>query len=106
MHWRDHPGQSGVVGLNEDDRIVRFLEKPRPEEAAPSWVSAGIFILEPRILDFIPEAGVSDFGHDVFPSMLTAGKRLYGYRLSRDEGFAWVDTPEDYEHARTVGLRP
>jgi NDP-sugar pyrophosphorylase family protein len=106
VHWRDHPVQSGVVELNEEDRIVRFMEKPRSEEAVPTWVSAGIFVLERRVLDFIPDGGVSDFGHDVFPSMLTAGERLYGYRLSRDERFAWVDTPEDYEQARTVGLRP
>jgi hypothetical protein len=36
--------------------------------------------------------------------MLTAGERLYGYRLSDDEGFWWADTPQDYEHARAVSL--
>jgi NDP-sugar pyrophosphorylase family protein len=104
VHRRDDPVQSGIVGLNENDRVVRFLEKPRPEEVFSSWVSAGIFVLERRVLDFIPEEGVSDFGRDVFPSMLTAGESLYGYRLSHDEGFWWADTPEDYEHARAASL--
>ena len=106
VHWRDDPAQSGIVGLDEDDRVVRFLEKPRPEDVFSHWVSAGIFVLEPRVLDFIPEEGISDFGRDVFPSMLAAGERLYGHRLSRDEGFWWVDTPGDYEHARSVSRDP
>jgi NDP-sugar pyrophosphorylase family protein len=102
VHRRDDPVQSGIVGLNEDDRVVRFVEKPRPEEVFSPWVSAGIFVLERRVLDVIPEEGVSDFGRDVFPSMLIAGERLYGYRLSHDEGFWWADTPQDYEHVRAV----
>ena len=36
--------------------------------------------------------------------MLTAGERLYGYRLSDDEGFWWADTPQYYEYARAVSL--
>jgi len=99
LHWRDDPAQSGIVGLDEDDRVVRFLEKPRPEEVFSRWVSAGIFVLERRVLDFIPEEGVSDFGRDVFPSMLAAAERLYGYRLSGDEGLWWVDTSQDYQRA-------
>ena len=80
---------------------MRFLEKPRPEDVFSHWVSAGIFVLERGVLDFIPEEGVSDFGRDVVPSMLAAGERLYGYRLSGDEGFWWVDTLQDYERLRS-----
>jgi len=102
VHRRADVLQSGIVGLDEDDRIVRFLEKPRPEEVFSPWVSTGIFVLERDVLDFIPADGVSDFGRDVFPSMLSAGERLYGYRLSRDEGFWWADTPPDYDRTRAL----
>ncbi len=103
LHWRDDPAQSGIVGLDGGDRVVRFLEKPRPEEVFSHWVSAGIFVLERGVLDFIPEESTSDFGRDVFPSMLTAGERLYGYRLSREEGVWWVDTSQDYERLSRGG---
>ena len=102
LHRRADPLQSGIVGLDEDDRIVRFLEKPRPEEVFSPWVSTGIFVLERDVLDSIPADGVSDFGRDVFPSMLSAGERLYGYRLSPDEGFWWADTPPDYDRTRAL----
>jgi len=95
LHWRDDPTQSGIVGLDADDRVVRFLEKPRPEQVFSRWVSAGIFVLEWPVLDLIPSEGCPDFGRDVFPAMLTAGHALYGYRMSANEGLWWIDTPDD-----------
>jgi NDP-sugar pyrophosphorylase family protein len=95
LHYRDDPAQSGIVGLDEDDRIVRFQEKPQPDQVFSHWVSAGLFVLEPQVLEAIPPEGAPDFGRDIFPALLTAGKPLYGYRMSGDEGLWWIDTPED-----------
>jgi len=64
-------------------------------------VNAGIFLLEREALAFIPPEGPADFGRDVFPALLAAGRPLYGYRLSEAEGLWWIDTPEDL--ARTEG---
>jgi mannose-1-phosphate guanylyltransferase len=91
---RDDVSQSGVVALDGEDRIVRFIEKPAG--GAPShWVSAGLVAFAPGILEFVPERGASDFGRDVFPAALAAGKRLNGYRMS--EKLWWIDSPADYE---------
>ena len=49
------------MGLDGDDRVVRFLEKPRPEDVFSHWVSAGIFVLERGVLDLIPEGEPSGF---------------------------------------------
>ena len=95
LYYRDHPNASGIVGIDGDDRIQRFLEKPRPEQVFSHWVNAGVFILEPEVLEFIPEDGSSDFGHDVLPAILASGRSIYGYRLSVDERLWWIDTPED-----------
>jgi NDP-sugar pyrophosphorylase family protein len=95
LHHRDDPAQSGIVSLDENDRITRFLEKPRPDQVFSHWVSAGIFILEPQVLEAIPAEGAPDFGRDVFPALLAAGQSLYGYRMSANEGLWWIDTPED-----------
>jgi NDP-sugar pyrophosphorylase family protein len=95
LYYRDDPTPSGIVGLDEDDRIVRFQEKPQPNQVFSHWVSAGLFVLEPQVLEAIPPEGAPDFGRDIFPALLTAGKPLYGYRMSGDEGLWWIDTPED-----------
>jgi mannose-1-phosphate guanylyltransferase len=95
LHHREDPTSSGIVGLDDQDRITRFLEKPKAEQVFSHWVSAGIFVLEPEVLQDIPSQGAPDFGRDVFPSLLARGTPLYGYRLSEAEGLGWIDTPED-----------
>lgn len=95
LYHRDDVAQSGIVGLGEDGHIERFLEKPRPDQVFSRWVNAGIYVLEPAVLDFIPRNGAPDFGRDVFPAMLADGQPLYGYRLSAGEGLWWIDTLED-----------
>ena len=102
LHYREDPTQSGIVGLDENDRIVRFLEKPRPGEVFSHWVSAGIFVLEPAVLQAIPAEGTPDFGRDVFPGLLADGQSLYGYRMSPDEDLWWIDTPEDLQSVQEI----
>jgi NDP-sugar pyrophosphorylase family protein len=97
LHRREDPSQSGIVGLDLNGRIVRFLEKPNPEQIFSNWVSAGIYVLEPEVLGCIPDQGSPDFGRDIFPAMLAAGKPLFGYPLSSSEGLWWIDTPEDLQ---------
>ncbi|HKP12553.1 MAG TPA: nucleotidyltransferase family protein [Blastocatellia bacterium] len=106
LHHRDDPTQSGIVGLGTNDRVVRFLEKPRAEQVFSHWVSAGILVLEPDVLRAIARAGAADFGRDVFPALLDQGAAIYGYRMAADEHLWWVDTPADYQSVQSapVGL--
>ena len=102
LHHRDDPTSSGIVGLDEDERITRFLEKPKAEEIFSHWVSAGILALEPQALDAVPRQGAADFGRDVFPAMLENRAALYGYRMSEDEGLWWIDTAEDFARVQAI----
>jgi NDP-sugar pyrophosphorylase family protein len=95
IHQRKDPTKSGMVELDENDRITRFIEKPHRDQVTSDWVSAAIFILETRVFDYIPSVGEPDFGHNVIPEMLAAGESLYGNRLSSNEIIFWIDTPED-----------
>jgi len=95
--WRSDVRNSGAVEWTGNNRITEFIEKPT-RRAAAGWVSAGIYILEPSVLEFLPDKG--DFGRDVFPEMLVKGKQLYAYGLSYDEVFRWYDTPEDLAKLR------
>lgn len=97
LFYREDVTASGIVGLDDAGRITRFLEKPRPEQVFSHWVNAGVYVLEPSVLDVIPAVGESDFGKEILPDLLKAGEPLYGYRLSGDEGLWWIDTLADLE---------
>lgn len=96
LFWKDDVSPHSAVELQSDARITRFVEKPRPQDAPSHWISAGVNVLEPQVLDYIPTDRPSDFGFDIFPSLLAHGERLYGYYMSQDEGLWWIDTPEHY----------
>jgi len=100
VHWREDVTQSGMVELDGDGRIVRLVEKPRPQDVTSHYVSAGFFYLDPGILKYIPEGQFCDFGFDVFPAMLKAEERLYAVKM--DEPIIGVDTKETYEKANEL----
>jgi len=102
LFWRDDVSAHSAVERQPDGRIVRFVEKPRPEEAPSHWISAGVIVFEPTIMSFIPADRPADFGFDVFPAVLRAGERIFGYEMGPDEGLWWIDTPES--HARVTAL--
>lgn len=100
LHYRQDPMASGIVGLDANGRIVKFLEKPRHDQIFSHWVSAGIYVLEPRVLSYIPAERVSDFGRHILPAMLADDQPLYGYRMEPDEELWWIDTPEDLQRVQ------
>jgi NDP-sugar pyrophosphorylase family protein len=97
LSWLDDPTMSGIVSVDENQRIERFLEKPRPEQVFSHWVNAGVYILDPAIFDYIPGTESPDFGKDVFPAVLACGQALFGYRFSPREKLWLIDTPNKLE---------
>lgn len=94
---REDTSASGIVQLNDDARIVRFLEKPDRGESFSNLVNAGIHVLEPSVLRYIPEGQPYDFGRELFPQLLTQGEKLYGSVMSEEEQLYWADTLESYQ---------
>ncbi len=94
---RENATASGVVEAAEGGRIVRFVEKPNPGEVFSTWVNAGYLVCEPTLLDFVPDTIPWDFGRDVFPAMLRAGRPLFGYRMGEGEDLWWIDSCAEYE---------
>jgi NDP-sugar pyrophosphorylase family protein len=99
----EDPTEYGIVGLGRDGRIEKFKEKPAPEEVFSKLVNAGIYVLEPEVLDLIPENTKFDFSRDVFPKVLAKGLALYGMKI---EG-VWVDIgrPRDLIRASLEVIR-
>jgi mannose-1-phosphate guanylyltransferase/phosphomannomutase len=74
-----NPGEFGVVILDEQQRIKRFLEKPSSSEIFSDTVNTGIYILEPEVLDYLPTNQEADFSNDLFPLLLEKGEPMYGF---------------------------
>ena len=95
---KDDVTGAGVVQLDENSRVVRFVEKPAPSQVFSRLVSGGVYVLSPEILPLIPDAVPCDFGFDVFPTLLASGRVLYGRVM---EGAVWpIDTPLLYQRLR------
>jgi NDP-sugar pyrophosphorylase family protein len=94
-----------AVDLDENGRITRFIEKPKPGQTTSRWISAGVLLLEPTALRYIDRGQRADFGFDLFPRLLAAGEPLFGYRMGPTEGLWWIDTPGDYARVSDLAER-
>jgi mannose-1-phosphate guanylyltransferase/phosphomannomutase len=90
----ENPLQFGVVIANEEHVIEKFLEKPSWGEVFSDTINTGIYILEPEILDYIPENENFDFAKDLFPTLMEKKIELMAYNL---KGY-WRDVgnPQSY----------
>jgi len=88
----------GVVELDGDGNILGFQEKPDPKEAISTLANTGIYVFEPRALEYVPEDTFFDFARDVFPRFLEAEEKFVGYQGD----FYWSDigTLEAYRQAQ------
>src|SRR3954447_23236366 len=72
------PLEFGIVITHDDGSIERFLEKPTWGQVFSDTINSGIFVLEPRIFDYIDPEGAVDFSSEVFPALLEAKEPLFG----------------------------
>lgn len=96
------PSAFGVVPTDASGRVTAFIEKPRRDEAPTNLVNAGTYVLEPSVLDRIPEGRRVSIERETFPALVEAG-RLY----ARGSDTYWLDTgtPEAYLRAHDDLLR-
>jgi mannose-1-phosphate guanylyltransferase / phosphomannomutase len=83
----ENPLEFGVVIIDEDGRIERFLEKPSWGQVFSDTINTGVYVLEPEMLRAVPDGEPYDFSKQLFPDLLTRGKPLYGHVA---EGY-WQD---------------
>jgi len=100
----------GVMDVNEDDRIVQFVEKPDDPPAMPdnpemALASMGIYVFETKFLinllkrDAENSESSHDFGKDLIPALVAKGN-AFAHPYSR----SWVKTVNESEpYWRDVG---
>ncbi|MDG2113148.1 MAG: nucleotidyltransferase family protein, partial [Actinomycetota bacterium] len=62
-----NPLEFGIVITRADGTIERFLEKPSWGQVFSDTVNTGIFVVDPSVLDEVPEGQQVDFSGEVFP---------------------------------------
>jgi mannose-1-phosphate guanylyltransferase len=94
LHQVDDPSRFGVVDADEHGRVRCFVEKPAPGRAPSHLINAGIYVLEPSVLDRIPADRPVSIEREVFPTLAAEGT-LWAHD---DGGVYWMDTgtPEHY----------
>jgi mannose-1-phosphate guanylyltransferase len=83
----EDPSHYGVVEQDADGRILRFVEKPRPEEAPSRKINAGIYMLDKAVLADIPAGKEVSIEREMFPGWIRKGVPVYGHDT---EGY-WMD---------------
>lgn len=91
----------GKVLLDKDNNLLSFIEGKGNE--INGYVNAGIYVLEPQILELIPKGNPSDFGKDIFPKLLKEELKLKGY-ITDSFVFA-IDTIEALKAAEEKLIR-
>lgn len=92
----ENPKTKGLVEIDDNKKILNFIEKPK--NPITNLANAGVYIFEPEVLDFIPKDRYFDCGRDLFPLLLSKGKNIYGYIL-KEEYLVDIGTIEKYNKA-------
>ena len=90
----EDPTAYGLIETTAEGKVKRFLEKPSPAEITTNMINAGTYIIEPEVLDLIPQDINFSFERQLFPQLLEQEEPVYAFSSSA----YWIDigTPEKY----------
>ena len=87
-----NPKQCGIAEIDQNKRVISFVEKPKAPKS--NLAGAGIYIANHEIFHYLPEHFPSDIGYDVLPQLV--GK-MHGYHI--DDYFIDIGTMHNYQKA-------
>ena len=87
----------GMVEADDSGRVSRFVEKPPTGGPTSGWINAGVYVLEPSLLDRIPPGRSVSMERETFPAVAADG----GLYTLRTDAY-WIDagTPRSYLQAQ------
>jgi len=95
------PSRYGSVEILDNNRIKQFIEKPKKGLAPTNLINAGIYVLDPKVFQYIKKDKAVSMEREVFPKLVKE-KKLFGYRM---QGL-WMDIgkPSGYLQANKILL--
>ena len=95
-----NPTECGLVDVDINGRVRRFVEKPPAHLAFTDLANAGIFICEPATLALVPAEAPFDFSHELFPAMLAEKMPLFARPIAAHEFVIDIGTAAAYQRAQ------
>ncbi len=81
------PSRFGVVRTDDTGQVEEFIEKPPVGKSPSNHINAGTYVINPSVVDRIPENRSVSIERETFPEMVEAGT-LYAMRSDT----YWLDT--------------
>jgi mannose-1-phosphate guanylyltransferase len=90
----ENPSAYGLVETEADGSVRRFIEKPGPDEITCNTINAGVYVLEPSVLRYMPKDEPYSFERGLFPTLLERKELVVSFV---HESY-WIDigTPRKY----------
>jgi mannose-1-phosphate guanylyltransferase len=92
------PTPYGLLELEGDGRVRRFLEKPDPSEITTNTINAGIYIIDRTLIARIPEGRVVSIEREFFPALLGDAVPFFGW--VPDHYWLDIGNPEKYRQGQ------
>jgi len=93
----EDPTRFGIVGLDDNNMITKFKEKPKPEEVFSNLINAGSYILEEEVFAMMPE-GKFSIEREIFPLLAEQGELsgfpFEGYFIDAGTPDSWLEAVE------------
>jgi NDP-sugar pyrophosphorylase family protein len=83
----ENPSVYGLVETEADGRVRRFIEKPSASEITCNTINAGVYVLEPSVLRYMPQGEPYSFERGLFPTLLENRELVMSYVLEN----YWID---------------
>ena len=84
------------MAVDAAGRVTRFVEKPPRNEIFSDLTNAGVLVMDPPILRYVPAEGFSDISRDLLPALLQAGVPVFAQDVGRQR------VSDRYGHAGEV----
>jgi len=96
----EDPWNYGIAKLEGDGCISRFHEKPDKGKCFSNLASTGIYVVEPKAMEIVPDGIAFDFAKDLFHLLQAKSKgKIYGYEIEAGNFWADVGQPDGYMKA-------
>ncbi len=100
LNHAPNPWECGIVAVDAGGRVTRFVEKPPRDEVFSDLTNAGVLVMDPAILGYIPAQEFSDISKHLLPTLLQAGVPIFAKTLDEQAYLIDMGTPEKYEQAQ------
>lgn len=91
LHETDHPEDSDILQVNENNEVIRFVSKHDDHKNAGNLGNAGLCIMELDTLNFMKKK-VFTLETYLYPELLKSGEKVQAYIT--DEIISDIGTPE------------